>query len=109
MNRKERRAAKAQDRVNGSGVPLVPLVMLDLACAGSMSEPRQECMRRLTVPMPFDLEGLRMEGNRYGWFVTVVTPPGTSPLAVTVLCPTCAEALIPELAAVARRVRPGSA
>lgn len=102
MNRKARLAAKARaDRM--------PPVLLDLACAGSTSEPRQECVRRITVPMPFDLEALRLAGNLHGWFVTVVTPPGNLPLAVTVLCPVCAEALIPDLAAAARRVRPGSA
>ena len=105
MNRKARREAAARHAQQTE----VPTVLLSLACAGSLSSPRQDCNRAVVVSMPFDLEALRAGTNQIGWFVSIITPPGQNPPAVTVLCPACADALIPELAAVARQARPGLA
>lgn len=86
------------------------VVYLDLHCAGSHSQPPQACLERILMPMPFDVETLRNKVAPNGWFVTVTTPPGESPPAVTVLCGRCAEAIMPpELLAAAKRLQPGSA
>ena len=69
-----------------------------------MSEPKQDCDKRVDVMFPFNLERLTSELKRVGWFVTAVTPPGVNPPVMAVLCGDCADALIPELAAAARKV-----
>lgn len=106
VNRRERRAQAAIGR---SKLKDADRALLDIACAGPLSVPAQSCDLTISVPMPFDLESLRSMLWRSLWFVTVVTPPGESPPRVTVLCPKCAEALIPDLVAVAKRHMPGSA
>jgi len=69
-----------------------------------MSEPKQDCDKRVDVMFPFNLERLTSELKRVGWFVTAVTPQGVNPPVMAVLCGDCADALIPELAAAARKV-----
>jgi len=104
VNRHERRAAAAKQKKDQ------PEAFLALHCAGPFSVPPLVCDRTALMKMPFDLEELRrIAWAENGWFVTVITPPGIQPMAFTVLCPVCAEALVPELVAAARRVMPGSA
>jgi hypothetical protein len=62
-----------------------------------MSEPKQDCHKQVAVPFPITLEGLMSGLKRIGWFVTTVSPPGTNPPEMSVLCGECADALIPEL------------
>ncbi len=84
--------------------------VLDLGCAGPMSSPKQACTLHITVPMPFDLDFLQRHVAIARWIVTMTSPPGERPLSFTVLCPSCAEAVLPpELLRAARRAIPGSA
>ena len=69
-----------------------------------MSEPKQDCERRIAVPFPFNLEKLTAELKRAGWFVTVTTAPGVNPPVMAVLCGDCADALLPELTAATRKI-----
>lgn len=69
-----------------------------------MSDPKQNCNKTIGVLFPFNLEKLTSELKRAGWFVTVVTPPGTNPPVMSVLCGDCADALIPKLTAFTRKV-----
>lgn len=107
MNRHERRAAAAAGAKKPSSSYVV---CLDLNCAGPASTPRRDCLARVQVPMPFDLDGLRHRVMSKGWWVTMTSPPGTSPLTVTALCGDCAKAILPpELLSAAKRHAPGSA
>lgn len=101
MNRHARRAAAKRDVA-----PRV-VVCLDLHCAGPFSSPPQACDRRLLVPMPFDAETLRVLARTQGWWMTGTSPMGEPP-TVTVLCESCAKAVLPpELLEAAQRHSPG--
>lgn len=81
-----------------------PKALLSLPCTGHMSEPKQDCDKKIDVLFPFNLEKLTSELKRAGWFVTVCTPPGVNPPVMAVLCGDCADALIPELTAATRKI-----
>jgi hypothetical protein len=105
MNRHARRAVASKQR--GADLDMY----LALHCAGPFSQPTpQECDRSVNIKMPFTHEELRSSlWARHGWFVTVISEPGATQMRFTVLCPTCADALIPDLVSVAKRHMPGSA
>ena len=81
-----------------------PPALLSLPCTGHMSEPKQDCDKKIDVLFPFNLEKLTSELKRAGWFVTACTPPGVNPPVMAVLCGDCADALIPELTTATRKI-----
>src|SRR4029077_8129666 len=101
MNRHERRRQAKIGRQNVSG----RRAYLDLHCVGPHSNPKTDCDLRILVPMPFDMEELRTELWKEGWFVTMTSPPGEGVLSCTAVCGSCAEKLLPpEPLAEARRI-----
>jgi hypothetical protein len=109
MKRPKRRKLKKRVLRLGA-VPKSPPICLELHCAGNESDPPQDCDLRIHAPMPFDIEKLRSGCNTQGWLVTITSEPGTEPMTCTVLCPRCAEALLPPaLLAAAKRLQPGVA
>lgn len=81
-----------------------PPALLSLPCTGHMSEPKQDCDRRIDVLFPFNLGRLTSELKRVGWFVTAVSEQGVNPPVMSILCGDCAEAIIPELVEATRKV-----
>lgn len=108
MNRHDRRAMAARERKSTGPKPDM---FLSLHCMGPFSGPTpQQCDRSVSIKMPFTHEQLQSKlWSEHGWYMTAVSPQGTSPIEVGVLCPHCAEALVPELVAEARKHMPGSA